>query len=178
MAQRVDFLEKAIGDSADKHSKELNSLRESHAKHCQALEGMRSLHTLKDDLKELSSWQEEIRSRLASCEKLGTTFLELKRSHADLVGSKNMMTAEHSNLRDRVDNLECMFADSTNRNVKEMESIKGSHAKHEASISRHALHLETVMTSLNSSSSLEERVSHIEKNLGDALDAHGNELSE
>merc|ERR1740139_262154 len=39
LGERVKYLEKALGDSADKHTAELNKLRDAHTKHAQDIIG-------------------------------------------------------------------------------------------------------------------------------------------
>merc|ERR1719382_1816441 len=43
--ERMDYLESLLGDSADKHSKELAQLKDAHGKHAQDLQALKGIHS-------------------------------------------------------------------------------------------------------------------------------------
>merc|ERR1719203_2713997 len=42
--ERLKYLEQKLGDSADKHAREIGSLRDAHSKHGSDLDNLKSLH--------------------------------------------------------------------------------------------------------------------------------------
>merc|ERR1712217_621923 len=110
-----------LGDSADKHAKELEKLKASHEKHSAALsksskylddhkgqmaghhetlqqrisdiEQVLGLHADKhDDAKEAASKLEAMHSRLMSVEKFGAQLEEMRRSHGNLAKEKQELS--------------------------------------------------------------------------------------
>merc|ERR1719422_919259 len=101
LSERVDYVEGLLGDSADKHAKELEALKIAHDK----------LH-----------------NRLGVCEHHGSALNDLHRAHSSLASEKAMLDSDHLALKDRLDNMEGAFGDATNKQTKEMAALKSAHA--------------------------------------------------
>merc|ERR1719210_2859198 len=136
LGERVDYIEGLIGDSIDKHARELEALAASHEKHASAFskhsklwedhKGELSGHhsTLEGRISELeqafngyadkhdnhsSSTHarfEHVQGRLAACERFGAQLDELRRLHGGLAKEKQELAGHHSVLKDRLDNLD------------------------------------------------------------------------
>jgi len=148
---RVDYLETLIGDSMDKHAKELRALKDNHSKHSRDAEGLRSTvarhATLEDRLEALESSLaeasrklsdqsgsaqsrfEKVHARLSACEAFGATLGELKQATSGLSDEKTALAMNSTSLRSRMDCLEKMLSDSAEKQGKLLEA---SHAKIDA----------------------------------------------
>lgn len=139
MAERIEYVEQLLGDSADKHAEELAALRDAHAKQGGELDGLKDLHakagTVEERLEslerslgesagshseELSAVrrdQERLQGRLAACEGHGTALGELRRAHGSL-------DTRHSSLRERMDTLEGMLSDSSAQQAQGLAAVQ------------------------------------------------------
>eukprot|EP00437_Effrenium_voratum_P048577 CAMPEP_0181520418 /NCGR_PEP_ID=MMETSP1110-20121109/66298_1 /TAXON_ID=174948 /ORGANISM="Symbiodinium sp., Strain CCMP421" /LENGTH=1322 /DNA_ID=CAMNT_0023650903 /DNA_START=50 /DNA_END=4018 /DNA_ORIENTATION=+ len=145
LRERVDYLESALGDSSDKHARELEGLKAAHSRlqteskakdahHSSVGERLGYLERLIGDsadkhAKELAAAHDKIaqmHSRLAVCEASGPTLDNLKKSHASLAAEKSTQDAHHATLAERVEFLERSFGDSANNHAKQ---IKAAHDK-------------------------------------------------
>merc|ERR1740121_2981241 len=151
LQERVDYLEKILNDSADKHNEKIE---EAHAR-------LGDLH-----------------GRLAACEKFGAALKDLKKGHSDLHDHRNSMDSLHASLQDRVDNMEAVFGDVTNRQMKELKALKVTHDKQGALITKHASLLDGFAGHQEHHASLPERMAYIEQQLGDSADKHAAEVAE
>lgn len=125
LQERVQFLEQAIGESADRHSL-----------HAQAVEEVRKAH--------------------------GAVALELERVSRE----KQSLHAGHATMSERLDYLERSLGDSADRHTKELSDAKSAHARTaDEAKALHAKH-----------ASVEERLKYLEKSLGDSADRHMQEL--
>merc|ERR1719203_2696484 len=121
---------------------------------------------------------DEVHSRLAACEKHGPAVLELKRNHADLASTKNMLVSDLTGLTDRLDNMEAVVGDASNRHMKELKALKANHDRHTAALTKHGAHLEAFAAHQEQHAPLPERVTYLEQQLGDSADRHATAVAE
>jgi chromosome segregation ATPase len=218
--ERLDYVEKAIGDSADKHAAELaaahSKLEQMHGRllscesHANTVGELRKAHSgLSSDK---NSWEmshaslkervdhldmllgeagekhgkgleaalaklDQLNSRLAACERTGAALSELKRSHSDLTHGKASIEAHHASLKERMDYVERLLGDSAEKHTKELEAIRFAHDRHLASLTKCSKDLESVKAAHSQHSSMGERLSLLERALGDLSHKHSQEVS-
>ena len=166
MQQRVDYLEKMMGDSADKHAahvKQLEELRRSH-------DDMRNRHGASDQnhasVQQRVDFLEKLMGDSADKHAAHVKQLEeLRRSHDDIRKKHGANDQQHASVQQRVDYLEKMMGDSADKHaahVKQLEELRRSHddirKKHGANDQQHA--------------SVQQRVDYLEKMMGDSADKH------
>ncbi|CAE7328362.1 unnamed protein product [Symbiodinium natans] len=167
LAQRLDFLEKAMGDSFEKHAKAHGA----------------SLDTLK---KAHSSLQSLILSRAQTH---GEHIDTLKKAHNALTGSKAQQDVTHASLRERVDFLEASLGDNADKHGKALAELKASHAKMlsgkvepligaKGHMNRQRGVKPRLVRPARVEGRLSERLQYIEQTLGDSLTKHAQELSD
>ncbi|CAE7636955.1 unnamed protein product [Symbiodinium pilosum] len=203
--ERVDYLESAIGDSADKHARELESLKTAHsrlqteANHVNVGERLSFLEKAIGDSAERHSQElaaahsklASMHARLSACEATGSTVDGLKKAHASLVADKTARDAHHASFAERLDYLERTFGDSADMHAKQ---LKAAHDKIEKIHARVASCEDTgsVVADLHKShhqvsqehrdklstlhSSVSERLSYLEGLMGESADMHAREL--
>jgi len=140
-----------LNDSADKHAEKLEAAHKKLA---------------------------EMHGRISACERFGPSLLELKKGHSELCDHRNTWDSEHVSVKDRLDNIEALFGDTTNRHTKELKGLKSLHDKHVATLTKHASQLEGFATHQEQHATLPERMSYIEQQLGDSADKHLAEVAE
>ncbi|CAJ1435730.1 unnamed protein product, partial [Effrenium voratum] len=151
-ANRLQYLEQALGDSAAKHQEELSH---AHSK-LETLHGRMSQMeaAMVDELKHHS-------------EKHSSALDDLKTAHANLSNDKSSLDQHHSNLKERVDYLESMMGDSADHHKKVLEEQKASHTKLANDLrAREASH-----------ATMTDRMTYIEQRMGDSFDKHSQELA-
>merc|ERR1719491_670543 len=82
------------------------------------------------------------------------------------------MASNHTSLQDRLDTMESLFGDSTNRQTKELKGIKSLHDKHAAMFTKHASQLDGFANHQEHHATLPERMAFIEEQMGDSADKH------
>ncbi|CAE7769231.1 unnamed protein product [Symbiodinium sp. CCMP2592] len=183
LKERVDYLEGAIGDSADRHSRELESLKTAHSR-LQSDSKAKEAHT--------DAHHANVGERLSFLEKaIGSTVDGLKKAHANHVSDQTARDAHHATLAERLDYLERMFGDSADMHAKQ---LKAAHDKIEKIHARVASCEETGSTvaDLHKShqqvnqehrdkistlhSSVSERLSYLEGLMGESAELHAREL--
>eukprot|EP00434_Breviolum_minutum_P003137 symbB.v1.2.002762.t1/scaffold141.1/size300911/13 len=163
LGDRVDYLEKLMGDSADKHTNELGQA-----------------HTKLDQL----------RGRLTALEAVGVTVESMKQNHSVLMAEKAKRDAHHASISERVDYIEKQLGDSADQHSQD---LKAAHAKLDqlhgrlASCEAHGSHIdgmrkahEKLATDQASRDSyhatLAQRMEYLEKIVGDSVEHHKKEL--
>ncbi|CAE7573833.1 unnamed protein product, partial [Symbiodinium sp. CCMP2456] len=147
LKERVDYLEGAIGDSADRHSRELESLKTAHSRlhndskakeahteahHANVGERLAFLEKAIGDsaekhaqeLAEAHSKIASMHSRLSACEATGSAVDGLKKAHANHVSDQTARDAHHATLAERLDYLERMFGDSADMHAKQLKAAQ------------------------------------------------------
>merc|ERR1719296_282964 len=172
LQERVDYLESLLGDSADRHAKELEALKAAHASHASAvskhakflddhkdsmsghhdtlkeriddIENILGLHADKhgDGLAEAASKMDQLHTRLAAVEKFGGHIDELRRSHGSLAKEKEAIAGHHANLRERLEAMDQAYGETFDKHGRHMQALGASHDKHQATAAKHAKDLE------------------------------------
>lgn len=204
--ERVDYLERALGDSADKHMKELEDLKA--AQRMFASEGKvrdKATGDMKERLEQCMKANEKFYTHHAtiedrvnylesvlgeSVEKHNVELAQMRSAHAKHSGDAKAREAQHATFEERLKHLEKVLGDSADRHDQE---LRGAHAKLEQLHGRlqeerkaREAHHSTTREHLASEqgkreahqSSMEERISYIEKALGDSADKHARELEQ
>ena len=177
LAERIDYLEKALGDSSDKHSREQEALRKAHQKALAEHKGKeQSLMQIQREKDELHG---SLGERVSHLEKvLGESAEELekfKAKHAKLDAGANKLQSHHAGMQERLEYLESMLGDSADKHAKELSIMQSKvhdlHGKlHDEKRSGEAHELHAKHTSLG------ERVGYLEKVLGESAEKHMQEL--
>jgi len=146
LQERVDYLEKLLGDSADKHAKELDNLKVVHARHAEEVKGISAAQAQHATMEERLNYLEkqlgdsagahvqdiasahakidQIHGRMAAFERAGTALTELKRAHTGLAAEKGMLETSHASLKERVSYLETVMGDSADKHSRALEEAK------------------------------------------------------
>merc|ERR1719401_436658 len=145
----MSYLEKLLGDSADKHT-----------------ESMAAAH----------SQLEQLHGRLSACEKHGPVLSELRKAHANLSSEKAALAKHHASTAERLDFLEKTLGDSADKHAAQLEALKTTIGKHAEVVAKHAKDMETIKSAHAHHATLGERVDYLEKMMGDSADKHTEEL--
>jgi len=146
LQERVDYLERQLGDSIEKHAREFQVLKDSHSRHGRDLDGIKSTSVKHASVEErldyvekalgdsadkhaaelaaAHSKLEQMHSRLVSCEGHGSAVGELKKAHGSLSNEKAALEQHHASLRERVDNLERLLGESSDRHGKGLDAAQ------------------------------------------------------
>ncbi|CAE7860007.1 unnamed protein product [Symbiodinium necroappetens] len=176
MQQRVDYLEKMMGDSADKHAahvKQLEELRRSH-------DDMRNRHGASDQhhasVQQRVDYLEKMMGDSADKHAAHVKQLEeLRRSHDDIRKKHGANDQYHASVQQRVDYLEKMLGDSADKHVahvKQLEELRRSHDD------AHGRHANVAQALKDKHASVEERLKFLEQAIGDSADRHSQELKQ
>jgi len=176
MQQRVDYLEKMMGDSADKHAahvKQLEELRRSH-------DDMRNRHGASDQhhasVQQRVDYLEKMMGDSADKHAAQVKQLEeLRRSHDDIRKKHGANDQYHASVQQRVDYLEKMLGDSADKHVahvKQLEELRRSHDD------AHGRHANVAQALKDKHASVEERLKFLEQAIGDSADRHSQELKQ
>lgn len=100
MAERLEYLERVLGDSAEKHARELASAQAK---------------------------VDQLHGRLAACERAGAAVGDLQKAHSDMANSKATLASQHEAVKGEVEELHRMLSDHGEKHAKELESVKSLH---------------------------------------------------
>lgn len=143
LEERLDYLEKALGDSSDKHTRELEVLKAAHQKVAAEHKSKEQSHgQVADRLTQLQREKEDLHARhlslgervdylekllVESAEKHTQEIEKFKAKHAkDLDASASKMQSHHAGLQERLEYLESKIGDSAAKFTKELSNM---HAK-------------------------------------------------
>eukprot|EP00930_Biecheleria_cincta_P083353 TRINITY_DN72938_c0_g1_i1.p1 TRINITY_DN72938_c0_g1~~TRINITY_DN72938_c0_g1_i1.p1 ORF type:complete len:1818 (+),score=410.71 TRINITY_DN72938_c0_g1_i1:251-5455(+) len=156
LKERVDYVEKLLGDSADKHSRALDAAQVR---------------------------LDQLHGRLSSCERHGSTLEELKKAHGMMQTDKTALDSHHATLKERVDFLETFVGESADKHTKELENLKALHTKTTADAkAQHGKINEQLEKEKNARDShhatMQERLTYMETLLGDSAEKHDAHMKE
>lgn len=168
----MTYVEKLLGDSADKHAKELANLKAAHDKHASDLAGVKAAHVHHATIQDRVDY---IEKKIGdSADKHAKEVQALKDAYAKhVVELTGVKASQGTNIRleDRISYIEKLVGDSASKHMQELEAMKahcnGTFAKFDQLHGGHSQHVGT----------LQERVDHLEQMIGHTADAHGRELS-
>mmetsp|Transcript_139137 Transcript_139137/g.444470 ORF Transcript_139137/g.444470 Transcript_139137/m.444470 type:complete len:2115 (+) Transcript_139137:85-6429(+) len=148
MQERLDYLEKVLGDSADKHAREVEALKTSHSKHIEEVRNIKASNaqhatlnieerlsyiekrtgdhgdTHERDLAGAHAKMDQLHNRIAQCERTGAAVTDLKRSHTGLASEKAQLDSAHATMKERMDYLERLMGDSAEKHAKAVEETR------------------------------------------------------
>jgi hypothetical protein len=211
MQERMNYLEKMMGDSAEKHSKELENLKAAHGKHAadsakqsRDMEALKAAHVHHasvaerleylekllgdsadrhaEELAAAHAKLEQLHHRVSATEKHGAAVADLQKAHSSMAAEKQGLAEHHATLKERVDYLETAMGDSADKHFKEVAALKAAHAK---LASDHKLDHGSLKDQAakdkdareEKHASLEERMKYLEGLIGDNADKHSKELA-
>jgi len=192
LPERVEYLENALGESADKHWKELQELKVAHARHDMAqgkhskdLEALKEAHTQHATLVERVSYIEtciqdsadrhnqELAAAHQRVEALGGR-LDGDAAARDravqeaLAREREHRDGHHASVQDSLQQLQGLMGETAERHARELTSLKDSHGKISSDLK--ALAGNHGMTF--------ERLVELEKAHGNEIGRHEKELAE
>jgi len=179
LAERLDFLEQAFGDSAGKHAAELDALKAAHGKHALAFdkhskdfEAFKAAQAVHATVVERLDYAEQTLGDSYNRQFKELEALKAAHSRHEAAFSKYAVGANHASLGDRLDYLEKLLGDSVERHAVELEALKRNHGKHADAFGKHAKELDALKAAQAHHATLPERVDYMEKLLGDSADKH------
>eukprot|EP00435_Cladocopium_sp_Y103_P040911 s2194_g11.t1 len=202
LQERIDYLEKALGDSSDKHARELEALKAAHQKVLVEHKGKeQSLFQMQREKDELHARHMSLGERVDYLEKLLGESAEkhqqelekFKGKHAKLDAGANKLQSHHDGLQERLEYLETKIGDSADQHAKELSNIQAKmqdlHSKLQDEKNREEeklLHLTGYLREQVSAhkareerhASMEERVKFLESLIRDTADKHKKGLEE
>jgi hypothetical protein len=140
MEDRMEFLERQVGDSAEKHWKEIVDLKGKHGDMSKSLAGC------------------------AKHEHHATLEERVKFIEKEMGESADKHDKHKTSLETRMEFIEAKLGDSAEKHAKEIEALKGKHMDLHEAVSQCAKQ--------KHHSSLEERIKFIEKEMGESADKH------
>eukprot|EP00416_Gambierdiscus_australes_P013357 CAMPEP_0171121536 /NCGR_PEP_ID=MMETSP0766_2-20121228/102746_1 /TAXON_ID=439317 /ORGANISM="Gambierdiscus australes, Strain CAWD 149" /LENGTH=673 /DNA_ID=CAMNT_0011584321 /DNA_START=9 /DNA_END=2027 /DNA_ORIENTATION=+ len=197
---RLNLLESALGESADRQAKELETLKGSHNRmfggHATVAERLScverqlgdSADKQKQELSSAHSRIEQMIGRLTSMEMHGSAIESLKKSHASLAQQKADMDVHHATMKERIDYLERAIGDSADKHNRELEELKAGHrmlaSEHKVRDKGHSDLKDRIEQFVKAHEKLhahhatiEDRVNLLEGLIGDSADKHALELA-
>eukprot|EP00931_Biecheleriopsis_adriatica_P025225 TRINITY_DN15541_c0_g1_i2.p1 TRINITY_DN15541_c0_g1~~TRINITY_DN15541_c0_g1_i2.p1 ORF type:complete len:1858 (-),score=462.88 TRINITY_DN15541_c0_g1_i2:61-5634(-) len=220
MEERLKYLENVMGDSAEKHAKELEDMKLTQIK----LQGNHDIHgremdAVKQQYSKVASVEErlvyieqqigghaekhgeeislaqgkvdQLHSRLAQLEERHqSSHSELKKAHANICSEKASLEAHHASLKERVDYLESLIGDSSDKHSKALDAAQARLDQMHGRVStceRHGSAIDDLKKSHANlfrdksaldahHATLKERVDFLEGVVGDSADRHSKEL--
>jgi hypothetical protein len=140
MEDRMEFLERQVGDSAEKHWKEIQDLKGKHGDMTKVMAGCAKQE-------HHATLEERVR------------FIE-----KELGESADKHDKHKTSVETRMEFLEAKIGDSAEKHAKEIEALKGKHMDLHEAVSQCAKQ--------KSHSSLEDRIKFVEKEMGESADKH------
>jgi len=189
MEQRMEFLEKQLGDSADNHQKltdELENLKGKHKKisqdydalhgHVKGEKDAREQHhaTVEERLQYLEQFVGDSADKHAKAVKdLEAAHSRIKDFHGHMVGVKANQESHKANMEERLEFLERQIGDSADRHSEELEALKGNHSKLSKTLDQLHGHIKGEKDQREKHhATIEERVNFLETTVGDSADKH------
>jgi len=191
MEERINFLEKMMGDSADKHSKNLtdhsDKLQGTNAKVEEAYGHIMDFHgQMKNSKDAFEDHKTGVEQRLQYVEKLLGDSAEKHAQHnsmtdklhaalQDLNGDKRDKDAAHATVGQRLDYMEKIMGDSADKH-SEIEvahkMMADNHGRTKTELDGAHKKVEDLFNRLQEHATVPQRISYIEKMLGDSSDKH------
>ncbi|CAE6912035.1 unnamed protein product [Symbiodinium sp. CCMP2592] len=167
LSQRMDFLEKAMGDSFDKHAKELAATAAKvDAAHSRVSDERIAREAHAASLETLKKAHGSLLSEKQMLDKNHQALAEgLDKVQGTLSSQKAQQDVTHASLRERVEFLESSLGDNADKHGKALAELKASHAK--------------ILSGKDSLRVLlSERLQYVEQTIGDSLAKHAQELAD
>jgi len=186
LGERVDYMEKLIGDNAEKHAQDLEAVKSSQAKHGKDLDGVKKVNSYHSSFEDRLNYLEKMLGDSADkhAEDLSNAHAKIEQLHGKvseerssresmgnhirdhLSGEQKARDAHHSSVEDRLRFLESVIGDNADKHSKDLEDHRSAHGKAvndmKALYDKHA--------------STIERLNYLEQAIGDSADKHAQEL--
>jgi len=140
LKERVDFLEGDVKDSVEQQGQKI-------------MVTQTRLH--------------ELHARITASEKHIPVVLELQKKCEELTNSSRDFRSEHSSVKDRLDNMEALFADTSNRHSKDLKILKDAHSQQSTILCKHVSRLDAIAARHEKHVSLPDRIGTIEQQIVD-----------
>ncbi|CAJ1432565.1 unnamed protein product [Effrenium voratum] len=181
LQQRVEYLEKLCGDSADKHSGQLQQLEELRSGHEDAKSHMERLRQEKESLHKRHTGFEE---RIATLERFindthdkhSRELAEARTAHGRVSSDAQALKERHASVEERLKFLEQTLGDSADRHSQHAQELKQAKTQLDALHGKLGEEQSQRQAREKHHSSLEERVRYMEQELGASADKHFREL--
>lgn len=186
---------------ADLHDKELQSLKDRHAKHEKDTKAMQATHhaTLTERVAQLEKLlhdtaakhaaevaavggrADQLHGRLATCESQTGALGELRRGHTALAGQKAALQDNHAVLKDRLGALEHAHTEQAERHAGEVNALKAAHRKLTTDTQAHQTKVAGQLAEHGRSTeshhaTVQDRLEYLERSVGDSADKHAKAL--
>jgi len=179
MQQRVDYLEKMMGDSADKHAahvKQLEELRrshdDSHGRHANVAQALKDKHaSVEERLKFLEQAIGDSADRHS--QELKQTKTQLEALHGKLSDEQGR---KHASLEEKVKYIEKLIGDSADEHAKKLEAHKRDLEDHKRNLDDHKMQAQSQKATVERHASFEQRLDFLERALGDSAEHHTGQL--
>jgi len=186
LAKRVEYLETVAGDSADQHAGEILALKDAHSKHAKDYEDLKASHACFASVTERLDCLEKRLGESADVHgsDLRTLRMALDKHRADQARhSKDLDALKSSHalqsaLSGRVEKVEKLLGDSTDRHAADLETLREAHAAHEALHNKYARDIDSLRVGCAHHSTLGERLRDLEASLTDLADRLAAQLEE
>mmetsp|Transcript_30169 Transcript_30169/g.76232 ORF Transcript_30169/g.76232 Transcript_30169/m.76232 type:complete len:187 (+) Transcript_30169:3-563(+) len=143
----MEFLEKLLGDSADKHELAFQALYDAHnqfeakcGKQAKDLDALKALHAHHATMAERLDYLEQLLGD--SADKHATELAALKAKQAKTADAlakhakdSSAALAHHATVGERIDYIEQCIGDSADMHVRQLESLKQAHDNHAKDLS-------------------------------------------
>mmetsp|Transcript_39443 Transcript_39443/g.126416 ORF Transcript_39443/g.126416 Transcript_39443/m.126416 type:complete len:657 (-) Transcript_39443:336-2306(-) len=191
--ERVSYLEQVLGDSVEKHFKELEVLKASHGKLATDSKGHAQNHgAVADHLQSIAKTHATLEERMGyvertmgvSAEKHARAIAALQAAHAAQASGSKDQQAKHASSEERLDYLERSLGDSADKHAAitaaqqaKLEHLHGKLTEQEKNGLKHAGDMKGQQDKHDQhKANVEERLGYIEKAVGDSFDKHYREI--
>jgi len=189
MEERMEFLEKQIGDSADNHKKAFDELESLKGKHKKMVQDHEALHGhVKGEKDARDQHHATVQERLEFLEQfVGDSADKHQKAMKDLEGAQsklkdfhghmNVFKAAHeehkATIEERLEFVEKMIGDTADKHAEALEALKGNHSKLNKTLDQLHGHIKGEKDNREKHhATMEERVVFLETAVGDSADKH------
>merc|ERR1719229_349490 len=145
MGERMRYVEKLLGDSADKHAKELKALKAAHDRHAADVASLKAGHDQHASVPERINYLEQLlgdsadkhSQELAAIKDAHAKFLAAHGKQSKDVDSLKALHAHHATMGERIHYLEKALGDSADKHAEELQALKAAHSKHADALTKH-----------------------------------------
>merc|ERR1712238_587648 len=145
LPERMAFVEKLLGDSADKHAKELRALKAAHDRHASDVSELKGGHAAHATLPERINYLERLvgdsadkhAKEVAALQEAHRKFAESHGKQVKDVEGLKALHAHHAGVAERLDYIEKFMGDSADKHFEELQALKGVHRKQSDTLDKH-----------------------------------------
>jgi len=127
LLEKVDYLDKSLADNAERHARELRSVKDTHSKFKQNVEAIsNSFEKHGADAAAAHSGISELHGRLSAFESQANVLSDLKKAHGSVSTENANWELRHTSLKERLDFMERMLGEATD---KHSQATEAAHVK-------------------------------------------------